>query len=568
MAMCYHCMRGEIVRGRCNFCGRTCVTAPTSDQSIVLSAGTQLQGGAVTVGTLLGKGGFGATYVAHSAQDGVIALKEYLPGSLIEPERIGNRVVVAAGRERRFEDNKIAFAKEAELLSRLSHPNIVRVKMLFEENNTVYYAMDLLEGSDLQTFIRARKDIRLSAKAAANLIECMDPVLDALAYLHRRQIFHRDISPSNIYLCGWNLKKNSLAFSPCLIDFGAAYADHTAYHKSLARVKNPHYSPFEQGMAQQKITPAYDIYSFCATLYHLLTGVAPQAAIDRMTGEDELAPPGAINPALRPLDQVLMRGMALRAENRIQRVEEVRQALAEAVVTLRGGKRVGREANGGGKARSVLALAFDAALPISLALPFTLQGNMPWELTSLAFLLMFFFCALLLLAADATLGMLIFRLPKRRSSFGRKMLTALLRSALPYAVVDMILYLCDVYPEPRCNGRPLTQAAKSADFVLTGNYLRTDGRRVEFVLPEGKIVRIGRKEENDIVVPADRRGVSGLHAEVLRRGETVYLRDLSSNGCCFRGQRLRKGETYAWPLGEWLVLPENVAYRLEKGSAK
>lgn len=578
MATCYRCMRGELVHGYCKFCGRSQDASLPSDKKLVLKPGTMLQGGAVTVGALLGQGGFGATYIARTSQDGVIALKEYLPGTLVESERYGNSLRMLRGKEALFEYNMTAFQKEAELLSKLAHPNIIQVKMRFWENNTAYYGMDLLEGSDLLTFIRARKGMTLRAAEAANLIERLYPVLDALAYLHRRKILHRDVSPSNIYLRGWNLDKNSFSFNPCLIDFGAAYVAHTDYHKSLAKVKNPHYSPYEQSTSEKNLSPASDVYALCATLYHMLTGIAPQMAVDRMTDKDELKQPSAINPALRPLDDILMRGMAQHVQDRVQSIDELKAGLDEAIFMLRGGKKsnITKEIDYDRDPvlKSVLALVFDTVLPVSLTLLPIVLGGLEWWMMALSFLWMYIMCLLFLLIADGTLGMLVFHVPRRGGGFGKKALSALLRSILPYAAVDMILFGCEVYSVPKCNGRPRSGRGQVfipppppppiAEFRLISNYAGPDGKPVSYPLYDRKVVHIGRAVDNEIVVPDQQGIVSNHHMEVVCQDGVVCLKDISTNGCYVRKHRLEKGRMYSWTEGEWVVIGRNIGFRMQR----
>jgi len=574
MQTCYRCMRGNIVHGVCNFCGRSEDASNPKDDRLILRPGTLLAGGSVTVGALLGKGGFGATYVARSEEHGVIALKEFLPGSMVEPQRYGTKLTIVRGRESIFDYNKTAFEKEARLLSKLAHPNIIQVKLLFWENNTAYYGMELLEGSDLNTFIRARKGINLRAKDAANLIERLMPVLDALGYLHRRKVLHRDISPSNIYLRSWNLDKNSLGFNPCLIDFGAAFVAHTDYHKSLAKVKNPHYSPYEQNLSQDYLRPASDVYAFCATLYHALTGVAPQPAVDRMLSQDELVPPSRINPALRPLDDVLMQGMALRIDDRIQNVPELQTALENALNELRGGRKpvpdidYDRDPVLG----SVLALAFDILAPVSLMLIPILAGGMEWWMMALSYLWVFVLSLLLMLFADRTLGMIIFRVPFRGGGVGNKLLASLCRSTIPYAVVDMILFGCEVYPYPKCNGRPRSGRSfippppppPMAEFKIVANYNGPDGRPVMYPLHDRKVVRIGRNAGNDVVIPAKHASVSGHHLDVVCQDGSVYIADRSSNGTYVKQFRLEKNATYTWQEGDWIRLSRDLGFQLQR----
>jgi len=303
MERCYRCMRGHIVNGVCNNCKRRpAIHTGSGSNKLVLQPGTALINGGITVGALLGKGGFGATYVADSAYDGVIALKEFLPGYMISDTRENNNLVVMPDKQEIFRKSLDAFVKEADLLSQLKHPNIVKVLFKFQANNTVYYGMELLEGTDLANFMKTRKGIAVTKAVAAEFIEKMFPVLNALDFLHRRNVYHRDISPANIFLRGWNKDRDkyNINFDPCLIDFGAAFVARDDYTKSVTRVKNLYYSPYEQNLSSNAIGPASDIYSFCATLYHALTGEAPQPAVDRMTDGDELKKPSEINPALQP----------------------------------------------------------------------------------------------------------------------------------------------------------------------------------------------------------------------------------------------------------------------------
>lgn len=95
-------------------------------------------------------------------------------------------------------------------MAAFSHPNIVSLFDFFEENNTAYIVMELLDGISLKTYL-LQNEGKLSCE---EMLEVMLPIMDALEEMHKHNIIHRDVSPDNIFLCTGNRMK--------LIDFGAA----------------------------------------------------------------------------------------------------------------------------------------------------------------------------------------------------------------------------------------------------------------------------------------------------------------------------------------------------------
>ena len=536
MERCYRCMRGNIVNGVCNNCRRRpAIHTGAAGSKLVLQPGTPLLNGEITVGALLGKGGFGATYVADSAYDGVIALKEFLPGYMVQEAREDNSLVILPDKQEIFHKSLAAFEKEAELLSKLKHKNIVKVLFKFWENNTVYYGMELLEGTDLSTFMKARKGIAITAEVAADFIERMYPVMDALQSLHRWNVYHRDISPANIFLRGWNKDRDkyNINFDPCLIDFGAAFVARDDYTKSVTRVKNLYYSPYEQNLSSNAIGPASDIYSFCATLYHALTGEAPQPAVDRMTDGDELKKPSEINPALQPLDEVLMYGMKLISRERIQNMEQLIYEFKQAVAALRGKKEdavrepVGPtpapvppvpkpidEKNDRADARSnterikhapkpekdpavksIFALLIDIIIPVLLALPVVFITSMVAPMVPVALILMLIINIITMLAAKRSLGMLMLGMAKRASA-GRRILAAFLRTIVPFALVDVIISACGAYAFALSNA---PAEAQTMEIHEDESFVQIQVKEEQ----ENAIPQIGSSKETERIMKAD-----------------------------------------------------------------
>ena len=164
------------------------------------------------------------------------------------------------------------FMREARSLAKLRHPNIVGVHRAFEENETAYMALDLIDGRDLFDILK-KNATKLSPGRVKNILL---QLLDAVEKVHELDLLHRDISPDNIVI-----EKSG---TPVLIDFGAARGDasrHTRAVSSLLVVKDG-YSPQEFYAAGSEQTPSSDLYALAATFYHVLSGEAPANSQTRM----------------------------------------------------------------------------------------------------------------------------------------------------------------------------------------------------------------------------------------------------------------------------------------------
>lgn len=291
----------------CEFCGMPVLDATVPQ----LPRGTRLAGGRYSIGGVLGKGGFGLTY--HGADTILkrpVAIKELFPkGStrrttlLVPPDSLGTEAFIAARR---------LFLEEAATLQKFSHPGIVRVWDVFEDNGTAYLVMEYLSGHTLLG--RFAQFGKLSSSEVMGLTE---QLLESLETLHSAGLLHRDIKPDNIFL--------TVDGRTVLIDFGAARSYQLAQGRFEARITLTHgYAPPEQYTARTEFGPYTDLYALGATLYHALSGVKPPSATDRKDGK-ELAPlPPGIPKALH---ESVLSCLSLNPKDRPQNVAHLAQLL-------------------------------------------------------------------------------------------------------------------------------------------------------------------------------------------------------------------------------------------------
>ena len=313
----------------CRVCGKPQAVFSMEKDAGVLPPGTELDGGSVIVGTRIGRGGFGITYRALDCETNTrVALKEFMPNHLVIRMADGKSVAVVEGNEDIYISSLKGFQREAKVLNELRrHPNIVRVLFTIAENNTVYYGMEYLDGDNLGEWAKKNypKDLVPVREACRTLI----PVMNALIYCHEKGVLHRDISPDNILLC----KDKNGETVPKLIDFGAAYVAIQDYTHTFPNVRKAYFSPLEQmtGIAKDQGSWS-DVYSFCATIYFLITGKPPVSSVDVAAGIARLQRPselGARIPA--EAEDVLMHGMTLGYKQRIQTIREFRDEFCRAL---------------------------------------------------------------------------------------------------------------------------------------------------------------------------------------------------------------------------------------------
>lgn len=248
----------------------------------VLKAGQFLQNGTYRIEKVLGQGTFGITYLAKAkittqgnlgkmVVDAPVAIKEFFMKDVNNRRDDGSSVDGSSGNV--FTNYRKKFKKEAENLSKLSHPNIVKVLDVFDENNTTYYVMEFLEGSSLHDYIDANGPLSLDkCRSVVNEIGA------ALIYMHSRKMLHLDIKPKNMMCCA-NGKF-------VLIDFGLSkqFSENGEPESSTMGLGTAGYAPLEQASykadQQGNTFPAtLDVYALGASVFKMLTGNrAPEAS--------------------------------------------------------------------------------------------------------------------------------------------------------------------------------------------------------------------------------------------------------------------------------------------------
>jgi len=223
-----------------------------------------------------------------------------------------------------FMQTREQFKREATILARLDHPNLPKVSDFFSDEERDYLVMDFVPGEDLRTLMLEEKK-RGKFLEERKVLNWASQIAEALIYLHSQDppILHRDIKPSNIKLTPNGVIK--------LVDFGLVKI--LVYGEKTVTVVQGHgsayYTPLEQyGGDTGHTDPRSDIYSFGATLYHLLTNNAPSEARERFLEMDKDVPLRNINKNISPrTEQAILYAMQIHPDQRFQTVDELKEAL-------------------------------------------------------------------------------------------------------------------------------------------------------------------------------------------------------------------------------------------------
>ncbi|HEV3165281.1 MAG TPA: protein kinase [Isosphaeraceae bacterium] len=239
----------------------------------------------------IGRGGMGEVYVARQLTLGrLVALKVLMPqGEADTPNDL------------------VRFRREAELMAKVSHPNILSIFDFGEVDGRPYLVMEYVEGGDLRRLLHPGQPMSANQVRSIAL-----PVGEALAYLHRQEIIHRDLKPENILLHD--------GANPRVSDFGIAVlrAGSGALTRTGWAAGTLGYVAPEQ-QYRLKVDERADQFSLAAMAYEMLTGQLPLGIFK---------PPSQLNRRLSPaVDAVILRALHESPKDRFSTIREFTAAL-------------------------------------------------------------------------------------------------------------------------------------------------------------------------------------------------------------------------------------------------
>ena len=285
-----------------------------------------LQGGKYKIERLLGQGGFGNTYSGYNTTfDERVAIKEFfMQGVNKRDDSTGDVSVSLMENVHQFEEQREKFKKEALRIRKLNNPHIIKVHDLFEENGTVYYVMDYVDGENLAE--RLKRNGKPMSMQEVEII--LPQILDALKTVHEASIWHLDLKPANIMI--------DKSGNVTLIDFGASKqlnVQKGGATTSTAISYTNGYAPREQ-MEQNydKFGPWTDFYSLGATLYTLLSNKRPSLPTDiddDVTEDKHIALPLPSNVVNSKIHRIILWMMSTNRNLRPQCVEDILAKLEE-----------------------------------------------------------------------------------------------------------------------------------------------------------------------------------------------------------------------------------------------
>jgi Protein kinase domain len=233
-------------------------------------------------------------------------------------ERLGRKVAIKI-LNRKYRENEAVrqrFMQEARALAHISHPNIVHIFSLGQQEEAPHFVMELVEGASLVDAARA-----LTLRQKAGL---MQKVALAVDFLHDHQILHRDLKPTNI-LVGADLE-------PKILDFGLAQqleSDGRRMTRPGEIMGTPDYFSPEHAVPGSRFDPRSDVFSLGTVLYEVLTGSLPFHAESfgeqvRQIREEVPVLPRRRNPEVPgELQDICLKALEKRPENRYASAKEM-----------------------------------------------------------------------------------------------------------------------------------------------------------------------------------------------------------------------------------------------------
>ena len=259
----------------------------------------------------LGKGGMATVFKAyHPSLDRYVAIKALHPAFMEHP-----------GFLERFE-------REAKVVAKLEHPNIVPIYDFSEYEGRPYLVLKYVRGETLKARLEKSK---LTYKESRHIFRVIS---SALAYAHKQGVLHRDVKPSNVLL--------DKAGGIYLADFGLARITETSQTTLSGQMMmgTPHYISPEQAKGLGNLDSGTDIYSLGIMMYELLVGEVPfQADTPFSVIHDHiytpLPLPHDVNPDItEEMQRAMLKALAKKREDRYTNISEMMAAFLKAFESL------------------------------------------------------------------------------------------------------------------------------------------------------------------------------------------------------------------------------------------
>lgn len=236
----------------------------------------------------IGRGGMGSVYKARQTKLNRLVAVKVIPTARNTPE---------------FSQR---FMQEAQALARMSHPNIVTVYDVGEQDRFCYFVMEFVEGKDLRQLISSRS---LQPSGALNIAMS---ICDALQYAHDNGVIHRDIKPGNILIDNSGRVKIADFGLAKIVNPGSPDFSLTMSNESMG---TPYYMAPEQHASSHTVDHRADIYSLGILMYEMLTGELPVGSFEPPSGKANVT---------SSVDNIVIRALKTDPALRYQNARDIR----------------------------------------------------------------------------------------------------------------------------------------------------------------------------------------------------------------------------------------------------
>jgi serine/threonine protein kinase len=260
--------------------------------------------GAYVLETEIGRGSMGVVYRAHHVEQGFPAAVKVLLDALASDESFVTR-----------------FTREAGIVRKLSHPNILRLYDTGTEGELLYFAMEYFAGSTAGQILKQRGRLPVG-----QVVEIAAQTADALNHAHTHgHLVHRDIKPENLLVDRWCRVK--------VLDFGLARVDGLHPITRAGTVVGSLYYVSPEQLMGQPLDGRSDVYALGVSMYEMLTGQRPYrgrtlSEMSEVILAGKAVPPSQIEASVPPaLEAIIQRALARDLQWRYASAGELHDAL-------------------------------------------------------------------------------------------------------------------------------------------------------------------------------------------------------------------------------------------------